>query len=29
MAVYAAKRDPNRCPTHPGELLADSHSGDR
>jgi hypothetical protein len=23
MAVYAAKRDPNRCPTHPGELLND------
>jgi antitoxin HigA-1 len=21
MKVYAAKRDPNRCPTHPGELL--------
>jgi len=21
MAEYAAKRDPNRCPTHPGELL--------
>ena len=21
MADYAAKRDPNRCPTHPGELL--------
>jgi addiction module HigA family antidote len=20
---YAAKRDPNRCPTHPGELLRD------
>jgi len=19
--IYAAKRDPNRCPTHPGELL--------
>jgi addiction module HigA family antidote len=23
MAEYAAKRDPNRCPTHPGELLSD------
>ena len=23
MAEYAAKRDPNRCPTHPGELLRD------
>lgn len=23
MAEYRAKRDPNRCPTHPGELLAD------
>jgi len=23
MTVYAAKRDPNRCPTHPGELLAE------
>jgi len=21
VAEYAAKRDPNRCPTHPGELL--------
>src|ERR1700751_4911440 len=21
MAEHAAKRDPNRCPTHPGELL--------
>ena len=21
MAEYAAKRNPNRCPTHPGELL--------
>jgi len=21
MAEYAAKRDPHRCPTHPGELL--------
>lgn len=21
MAEYAAKRDPQRCPTHPGELL--------
>ena len=21
MAEYAAKRDPNRCPAHPGELL--------
>jgi addiction module HigA family antidote len=21
MAEYTAKRDPNRCPTHPGELL--------
>jgi addiction module HigA family antidote len=21
MAEYAAKRDPNRCPTHPGALL--------
>jgi addiction module HigA family antidote len=21
MAEYAAKRDPKRCPTHPGELL--------
>lgn len=21
MPVYAAKRDPNRCPTHPGALL--------
>jgi antitoxin HigA-1 len=21
MAEYAAKRDPNRCPTHPGVLL--------
>jgi len=21
MAEYAAKRDPNRCPTNPGELL--------
>ena len=20
---YSAKRDPNRCPTHPGELLED------
>ena len=23
MAEYAAKRDPKRCPTHPGELLGD------
>ena len=23
MTVYAAKRNPNRCPTHPGELLRD------
>lgn len=23
MAVYIAKRDPNRCPTHPGELLSE------
>jgi addiction module HigA family antidote len=23
MAEYPAKRDPNRCPTHPGELLED------
>ena len=23
MAEYPAKRDPNRCPTHPGELLRD------
>ena len=23
MAVHRAKRDPNRCPTHPGELLSD------
>lgn len=23
MTEYAAKRDPNRCPSHPGELLAD------
>ena len=23
MAEYAAKRDRNRCPTHPGELLRD------
>jgi antitoxin HigA-1 len=23
MAEYIAKRDPNRCPTHPGELLRD------
>lgn len=23
MAEYPAKRDPNRCPAHPGELLAD------
>ena len=23
MAEYVAKRDPNRCPTHPGELLRD------
>ena len=21
MVEYAAKRSPNRCPTHPGELL--------
>ena len=21
MAEYVAKRDPKRCPTHPGELL--------
>ena len=21
MAEHAAKRDPNRCPTHPGQLL--------
>jgi hypothetical protein len=23
MTVYAAKRNPNRCPAHPGELLRD------
>ena len=23
MAEYIAKRNPNRCPTHPGELLRD------
>ncbi len=23
MAEYSAKRDPNRCPTHPGELLSE------
>ena len=23
MAEYAAKRDPNRCPAHPGALLGD------
>ena len=23
MTDYAAKRNPNRCPTHPGELLRD------
>jgi addiction module HigA family antidote len=23
MAEYAAKRNPNRCPTHPGEFLRD------
>lgn len=23
MTEYAAKRNPNRCPTHPGELLRD------
>ena len=23
MAEYPTKRDPNRCPTHPGELLED------
>jgi addiction module HigA family antidote len=23
MAVYAAKRNPNRCPAHPGELLGE------
>ena len=23
MADYAAKRDPKRCPTHPGELLGE------
>lgn len=23
MAEYAAKRNPNRCPTHPGALLAE------
>jgi addiction module HigA family antidote len=23
MAEYAAKRDPNRCPTHPGAFLRD------
>ena len=23
MAEYVAKRNPNRCPTHPGELLRD------
>jgi antitoxin HigA-1 len=23
MAEYSAKRDPKRCPTHPGELLDD------
>ncbi|MBX9842571.1 MAG: HigA family addiction module antidote protein [Xanthobacteraceae bacterium] len=24
MATYPAKRDPNRCPTHPGEILAEA-----
>ena len=24
MAEYAAKRSPNRCPTHPGELLRET-----
>ena len=24
MKAYAAKRDPKRCPTHPGELLRDT-----
>lgn len=24
MAEYAAKRDPKRCPTHPGELLREA-----
>jgi addiction module HigA family antidote len=24
MVDYAAKRDPNRCPTHPGELLRET-----
>jgi antitoxin HigA-1 len=24
MAEYVAKRNPNRCPTHPGELLRDT-----
>jgi addiction module HigA family antidote len=23
MAEYSAKRDPSRCPTHPGELLSE------
>lgn len=23
MAIYAAKRDPNRCPSHPGAAMAD------
>jgi len=24
MAVYTAKRNPNRCPSHPGELLRET-----
>jgi antitoxin HigA-1 len=24
MPEYAAKRSPNRCPTHPGELLRET-----
>lgn len=24
MASYPAKRDPNRCPTHPGEILGEA-----
>ena len=24
MASYPAKRDPNRCPTHPGKILAEA-----
>lgn len=24
MATYPAKRDPSRCPTHPGEILAEA-----